>query len=165
MGKYSAEYKKLHKNGRYGISSERIVNKIQQHRPPVKVVRALDYGSGQSNLLEMMKIQDPVMYDPNVVGRDTKPEGVFDWVICTDLLEHIPEDELDEVLEELFNYGTHFFLIIATAPAAQRLSNGDNAHCTVHNEAWWNAKIAPYMTGFKRIDDLCSTGRYAIKNY
>jgi 2-polyprenyl-3-methyl-5-hydroxy-6-metoxy-1,4-benzoquinol methylase len=44
-----------------------------------------------------------------------KPDRRFDLVISTDVLEHIPEESIDEVLKDIFNYSDQWvFLTICT---------------------------------------------------
>jgi hypothetical protein len=73
------------------------------------------------------------------------PEGNFDGVYSTDVLEHIPEEELDRVLTEIFSKADKFvYLGICTVPSQHILSNGENAHDTVQPFDWWVHKIIPY---------------------
>jgi 2-polyprenyl-3-methyl-5-hydroxy-6-metoxy-1,4-benzoquinol methylase len=83
-------------------------------------------------------------YDPGVAEFQTFPEGKFDGVISTDVLEHCPEPDLPWILEEMFGAARLFvFANIASYPAGKTLPNGENAHCTVRPQEWWNEVIAP----------------------
>lgn len=83
-------------------------------------------------------------YDPGVPEFQKFPEATFDGVISTDVLEHCPEPDLPWILEEMFGAATKFvFANIAAYPAGKRLPNGENAHCTVRPQEWWNEIIAP----------------------
>lgn len=62
----------------------------------------------------------------------------YDLVLCVDVMEHIQEDKVEEVLEDLFSSGRFVFLTITCYPARQILSNGKNAHYTVKDPSWWD---------------------------
>jgi hypothetical protein len=58
------------------------------------------------------------------------------------VLEHIPEDDMEWVVAELFRYATRFvFANIACYPAHRVLPNGANAHCTVRPAKWWRRLV------------------------
>jgi hypothetical protein len=70
------------------------------------------------------------------------PTGKFDGVICTDVLEHCPEEDIGWILAELFSYATKFiFANAATFPAHKRLPSGGNAHCTIRPARWWEEQF------------------------
>jgi hypothetical protein len=74
----------------------------------------------------------PTLYDPGVPEYDTLPEGIFDGVYSTDVMEHIPKEQIPETFETIFEKAEKFvFLAICTQPAIAILPNGENAHCTV----------------------------------
>lgn len=114
----------------------------------------LDYGCGKGYQYTKQNLHDryfygimPTLYDPAVSTHNTLPEGKFDGVISTDVMEHVPEDQLDEVLEQIYNKATKFvYLGICTIPAKAVLPNGENAHCTVKPIDWWMNKIRPHAT-------------------
>ena len=71
-----------------------------------------------------------------------KPAGRFDIVICTDVLEHIPEHEIPIVLKEIDGYAWEIvFLSICTREARKTLPDGRNAHLTIKPPDWWKGKI------------------------
>lgn len=83
-------------------------------------------------------------YDPGVVEFQTFPAGQFDGVISTDVLEHCPEPDLPWILDEMFGAARKFiFANIAAYPAGKTLQNGENAHCTVRPQEWWDEIIGP----------------------
>ena len=59
-------------------------------------------------------------------------------MICTDVLEHCPEDDVPWIVDELFGYANMFvFANVACYPAHKVLPNGENAHCTIQPPEWW----------------------------
>jgi len=117
--------------------------------------RILDYGSGKGYQYLALRVQNhwggmlPVCYDPGVVQLRIKPEGPFNGIICTDVLEHIEEADIDGLLDDLFGFSADIgfvFLAIACRPAKRkRLPDGRNVHVTIKPPTWWDAKLAKYQ--------------------
>jgi tetratricopeptide (TPR) repeat protein len=113
----------------------------------------LDYGAGKGlqyqwpltidgerfdTIERYWNIDQVFCYEPGLAGSATLPEKRFDGVVCTDVLEHIPEEDLPWVVQELFAFADRFvFASIACYPAAAQLPDGENAHCTVRPPQWW----------------------------
>lgn len=152
MFDYAAAYSELHKNEKYfanrGVYADQIAELVKRHEPK----SMLDYGSGKGYQYLASRIHEkwggllPVCYDVGVRQLAKKPEGKFDAVICTDMLEHIEEADLPEILADIFGYASTFvFLAISTVPARKKvLPDGRNVHLTVKPEAWWLELIKPY---------------------
>lgn len=120
----------------------------------------LDYGSGKglqylpmdiqidgkissyNSIPEFWHISKLVCYDPGYEPFSRLPSYQFDGVICTDVLEHCPEEDIEWLLDGLFSFATQFvFANIACYPAEKLLPDGENAHCTVKSMTWWQEKI------------------------
>lgn len=88
-------------------------------------------------------VERPALYDPAVPAFEAKPVGVFDGVICSDVLEHVPERHVDAVIAELFAYAKLFvFASVCCRPAKKRFpGTGINLHVTVRPFAWWEQKM------------------------
>ena len=112
----------------------------------------LDYGCGKGKQYSEEKIHEeyfrniqPAMYDPAVNQFSEIPKGKFDLVICTDVLEHISEEDLDTFLKELYSKAdTAVYLGICNIPANTFLSDGRNSHVTLKSFDWWVEKILPF---------------------
>ena len=114
----------------------------------------LDYGCGKAKfhsiLFNNRKVPGSPMgvnitsYDPAVAQFSNKPTGQYDLVLCIDVMEHVQEDKVDEVLKDIFSYGNKVFLTITCYPAMQTLTNGKNAHYTVKEPDWWKEKLKSY---------------------
>lgn len=119
----------------------------------------LDYGCGKGVLYGMKDLRithtstipsiqeywgvDRIhLYDPAYAPYSTLPTETFDGVICTDVLEHCPEEDIPWILEGLFTYANRFvYANVASYPAQKKLPNGENAHCTIQPPQWWQERI------------------------
>lgn len=122
----------------------------------------LDYGSGKGLQYRAWRIADggsglDVEYpdirsywgvgsvhcdDPAYVVFAQLPQAKADGVICTDVLEHCPEEDIPWIVAELFSYARLFvFANVACFPAQKRLPSGDNAHCTIRPPKWWRELV------------------------
>jgi len=120
----------------------------------------LDYGCGKGQQYWPRRTADPdegveypdiksywgvqaiQCYDPAYQPHNNLPAGKFDGVVCTDVLEHCPEEDIAWILGELFGYATRFvFANVACYPARKRLPTGENAHCTIQPVEWWKSLI------------------------
>ena len=125
----------------------------------------LDYGSGKGtqydpkpfsvpgegawdSVIDYWGVDEVVCFDPAYAPFSARPQGSFDGVICTDVLEHCPEEDVPWIVEEMFSYARRFvFATIACYPARKRLPNGDNAHCTIRPPEWWQELFARTAAG------------------
>jgi hypothetical protein len=116
----------------------------------------LDYGSGKGTQYQPKDIELPggqkfkdiqsfwnvesvTCFDPGYEPFSMLPEGAFDGVVTTDVLEHCPKDDIPWILDEIFGYAREFvYLNVACYPASKTLPNGENAHCTLESPDWWS---------------------------
>jgi hypothetical protein len=61
-------------------------------------------------------------------------------------MEHIPENDVPEVLRHIRSFTDKVFFNIATRPAREILPNGDDAHCTVWNADRWVCEIQKHFS-------------------
>ena len=105
----------------------------------------LDYGCGKA--LFHQKEWNATLYDPAVPEYSNEPTGKFDLVICTDVLEHIPEEDIPRIVQQLKDL-TQGWLYISVCPrlAGQKLTLPDsgeevNSHVCVKPPEWWQEQI------------------------
>lgn len=119
----------------------------------------LDYGSGKGlqyqrifpssnleegliNLQQYWKVKSISCYDPAYPPFEKLPEGTFDAVICVDVLEHVPQADIEWILDELFAKANRLvYISVACYPAKKQLNSGENAHQTIKPPKWWLEKI------------------------
>lgn len=107
----------------------------------------LDYGCGQNSLARALNEAGlkTRSYDPAIDEFARAPEPA-DFVVCTDVLEHIEIKNLPAVLADLqrVTKRTAFF-VISTVETSKTLSDGRSAHVTVHDSHWWMAKLRTHF--------------------
>ena len=82
------------------------------------------------------------LYDPGYKEYNKLPKGKYDGVICTDVIEHIDENDCDWILDEIFSYGRKFiYLTIACYKALKTFDNGKNVHVNVQTPKYWKEKL------------------------
>jgi hypothetical protein len=120
----------------------------------------LDYGAGKGQQYLPLRITDEEerieypdirsfwgvdeirCYDPGYQPFQVLPSGTFDGVVCTDVLEHCPEEDIPWILDELFALAGKFvYANVACFPARKRLPSGGNAHCTIKPVRWWEDEL------------------------
>lgn len=145
---YKKEYELLHSKGYYrGYSVLRHKGKVRNIVNATKSSTILDYGSGkglQYSKFKMDKFWNVSVdcYDPYVEKFSILPDKTYDGVICTDVLEHIPEDKLNETLSVIFSKATKFvFFCIHIEEATKKFSDGRNVHVTVKPTEFWTDLI------------------------
>ena len=160
-----ALYQNMHENGTDEVPAEKMFAGISLPpqaaaiRPLIEkrsVKTVLDYGCGKGQQYGPMELKhnetgqtwpdiksfwgvDSITcYDPAYKPHSEVPTGTYDAVICTDVLEHCPEEDVPWILGELFAYANKLiFANIACYPAKKTLPNGENAHCTIQPPQWW----------------------------
>lgn len=139
----------------HGLSVMKYARDIRRTIVKTGAVTLLDYGCGQGlqyhkdyNFHIKLHVPMPTLYDPSMSGINIKPTGTFDGVLCSDVLEHVPEELVDNVIQELFDYSTKFvWMSVCCRPAKKRFPDGRNMHVTIHTPEWWGAKVKALSGG------------------
>jgi 2-polyprenyl-3-methyl-5-hydroxy-6-metoxy-1,4-benzoquinol methylase len=141
------EYKelntKLHdSNKHYGANGHKWATHIEGFAKMVGTQDILDYGCGKSTLAQNLPF-DINQYDPAILKHSVAPDPA-DIVVCTDVLEHIEPELIDNVLADIHRLTKEAcFLVIANRPAKKILEDGRNAHLIQQDEKWWLEKLLP----------------------
>lgn len=148
------EYERLHKVGHYnGYFCTKYKDNIKELIEKTKSKSLLDYGSGKGFQYSNIRLNiywniNVSCYDKFVKEFSIFPEQKFDGVICVEVLEHILENEIDIVLQRIFDAAEKFvFLTIATKEAKKKFSNGENVHVLLRDKDWWLDKINKLSKG------------------
>jgi 2-polyprenyl-3-methyl-5-hydroxy-6-metoxy-1,4-benzoquinol methylase len=136
---YAEMNKQLHEtNAHYGQSSDKWVQKVVEMSLQYECADILDYGCGKGLLKQGIgsKVKE---YDPALGKLDKEPA---DMVVCTDVMEHIEPDCLDDVLDDLMSLTKKVaFITVSTRLARKTLADGRNAHLIVQPAEWWLPKF------------------------
>ena len=136
-----------------------------------KIITMLDYGCGKGffyknpsnqNGLKIKSLKnywniDIDLYDPCFEENANLDENkYYDLVICIDVLEHIPTNDIDWILEKLLNKAKKYlFINVACHPAIALLPNGENAHVNIQEPKWWHEKFLNFQDKLKNIKVIC----------
>lgn len=157
---YIEQYKLLHlmkKN--YGMTSIKFYNDIKFWIEKFNIKSILDYGCGKSILIDCIEKDLAIKvykYDPAIKEYANLPKNKVDFIICTDVLQHIPVFDLDRVLLEIKKYSNTCFFHIRCTEYKTILPNGKPANCTVYPTEWWEKKLKNYYKEIIKVktDDL-----------
>ena len=147
-GKLIEDYARLHATELYGASS---LKNLRLIRPEIKLLQPksiLDYGCGQSVLIDRLDLGYPVAlhrYDPAIPAYAKRPDVKADLLINIDVLEHIEERDLDAVLADMRSLCRNALIIVDTAPAKRFLPDGRNLHVTLKQHDWWRERIGRHF--------------------
>jgi hypothetical protein len=134
----------------------------------------IDYGCGQGNLGKWIEencsyVKKVVNYDPGVKKFSEIPRSASEVLFCTDVLEHVEPDLIDNVLRHIDSlYTGYAHLMIASFLSKKNLTRISpaklkrkphlhnkltNVHLIIEDEDWWIEKIEKNMPNSK-IDKL-----------
>jgi 2-polyprenyl-3-methyl-5-hydroxy-6-metoxy-1,4-benzoquinol methylase len=176
------QYENLHREGNVerGLKPEHTfsgtslfsqASRIKTLFDQFQIKTVLDYGAGKgqqyiprtinvegvdrsfNSIAQYWDVEPVVCYDPCYEPFRQVPEGKFDAVISTDMLEHCPEEDVPWVIEEFFKFANKLvFANIASYPAEKTLPNGENAHCTIKPKEWWQNLIESIASRYPDIN-------------
>ncbi|MFH1498877.1 MAG: methyltransferase domain-containing protein [Verrucomicrobiota bacterium] len=153
------QYKQIHATRQYGDTS---IKNLRYLRPQVQVLAPatiLDFGCGRSKLVDVLGQATGARitrHDPAIPEFSAEPEGTFDLLTNIDVLEHVPEENLDDVVGKMASLCRNAIIVIDTVPAEAVLPNGENAHCTLRTHAWWQQYLSKH---FKHVEPIRVTRR------
>ena len=123
----------------YGTHGHLWAESIKDLALSMKTTDVLDYGCGKQSLKKVMPFV--IGYDPCITGLDDRPAPA-ELVVCTDVLEHIEPECIDDVMDDLVRVtGSALFALISFGSAKKKLSDGRNAHLIQQGLDWWLPKF------------------------
>ena len=153
---YGFQMRAMHEAGSFGISgytdiewsSRVLVSLLCTLQRPITV---LDYGAGAGTygdaIQKVFKWVSVTSYDPfHPKFRDLPEPGVHDAVNCTDVLEHVEYECVDNTLKYIADR-TRFIACfsIGLEDAVKTLPDGRNAHITQKSPKWWANKLREHF--------------------
>jgi 2-polyprenyl-3-methyl-5-hydroxy-6-metoxy-1,4-benzoquinol methylase len=149
-----------------GGGKGRILPLIKDVIKKYDAIRVLDYGCGYGNDWHMPlvpngdsdKITTPQLFGEKLVGfhrydpayelYSADPPGLFNVIICTDVMEHVPMEDIPEVLKHIRSKCTTDGIVlfsIPTIPSKNAFLDGENMHCTIMDGQEWKKIINKYL--------------------
>jgi len=166
-------YKKLHKEeGKFrGISLVPLVPTLMNITKENKCKSLLDYGCGKAipyskkecksiglrkPVQELCNLDSFDLYDPAYPKYNKLSKKKYDIVVCTDVMEHIAEQDIDYVLKDILSHSKKaVFLNISCQPALKHFKEGKfkghNVHISVFDGKWWSDKVKNIWNKFKHL--------------
>jgi hypothetical protein len=143
---YAALNAQLHDETTYGSGSWRHADDVRAFMDETSSETVLDYGCGKGLLRTALDNPEWFReYDPAIEGKDARPEPA-DLLVCTDVLEHIEPELLDNVLDDIARCARRAaYIVVATRVAKKFLADGRNAHLIVQDAEWWKEKLSKYF--------------------
>lgn len=150
---YKEHMTKEHDGSNWGVTGAKYsgsaVAEIIKNGP--HIATAMDYGCGKGMLAKAFPDLKWTEYDPGIPGKQEKPTGRYDLVTCTDVMEHVEREYVEEVLRELAEAtGKVLFIDIACYPTGRKFwegpYKGEDMHITIRSPNWW-IKMADEHTG------------------
>lgn len=124
----------------HGVSIRKwpVIKQYIEELDNVKTI--LDYGCANSNFKQFVEKDNPYTvyeYDPGIIGKDKKPEQA-DYVVCTDVLEHVEKECIEHVINHIVNLSKlGAFITISLTESRNTLSDGRNMHLLIKDHYWW----------------------------
>jgi hypothetical protein len=133
-----------HRCPEYGIGGHKHAPVVKQLIDAFQTGDVLDYGCGKQTLSDALGIAIRG-YDPAIPGLDVEPDPA-DIVVCTDVLEHIKEENIGDVMDHINTLTKKIaFFIVSTRTAIKHFHDGSNFHRTVKPATWWIEKMMQHM--------------------
>lgn len=133
----------------------------------LKCRTVLDYGCGKGGLINFLKKKNNQLdvkgYDPAIpkYADYSVLDNTFDFVVCNDVLEHIPESDIGIIINKILDIASKgVFFNISCREAVHKLPNGDNCHETVRPKEWWTNIITSLCDELK-----CIVNEYNENNH
>tara|TARA_B100001250_G_C19668080_1_gene730215 strand:- start:381 stop:1001 length:621 start_codon:yes stop_codon:yes gene_type:complete len=179
-------YKKLHnegtdledaKNTFDGKSLRFYFKSINQIVKSTKSDSIIDFGCGKAkyyfenieidnlkfdNVAHYWGIKKYYLYDPGIESFSNYPSEKADGVICIDVVEHIPEHDVINFIDEIFKLSIKFiFIVIACYPAIKTLPDGRNVHLSIKSSDEWKKIISEFKKKYPNTSSyvICATER------
>ena len=144
----SPEYKQLltakHDQKPWGGGGKSWVPLIltELNRFPPGPITVLDFGCGRSTFKPEIEPLHPDVvvreYDPGVRGKDVLEMVPVDYVVCTDVMEHVEEQYVVDTLRTINWLAiSGVFFNIDLDESKSFLPDGRNTHITIRSAKWW----------------------------
>lgn len=135
---------------KYGYKGHEQADQIKEVVGRFRLRTLLDYGAGKQTLSQALqgtpnlRVSD---YDPAISAIAHAPKPA-DIVVCTDVLEHVEPECLEEVLADLWRLAKRYLYVrVCTVPCTSKaLPDGSDPHRIVQPFDWWKQKLLEKFT-------------------
>jgi hypothetical protein len=152
------EYERIHARRAYGTTGRNSLPCLLPHILALRPRSLIDYGCGRSDLAVQLgrKVGIPriTRYEPAIPEFAERPRESFDVLVCVDVFEHIPDDEIDAAAADMRGMAAHAILVIDMAPTGKTLADGRSAHVSVHDQDWWLGRLSRTWPSLRPIAPL-----------
>ena len=150
---YVEQYKLLNDKNKFyyesNLSIFNMINEISLFIDYLKPKNILDYGCGNGILLKLLKHKYPKInidgYDHAIKEFSVISNNHYDMIINTDVLEHIPKNDICDVLNHIKSLSNNVFFCLHHGKAWTILPNGENAHITIEPKEWYHNLMRNYF--------------------
>jgi SAM-dependent methyltransferase len=148
---------------------------------PGSTIRDLGCGTGRAGLALHRAGFAVTQYDFAANCRDAEVEregipfvqqdlneaitGIADFAYCTDVLEHIPPEQVKRVLRVVVGSARKVYLQIACTPDHMGALIGEPLHLTVEPYAWWKAELEDFDCEILWSEDKEHTCAFLVSGY
>ena len=134
---YRNQLAQLHNERKdFGTSSAMYGALVKQLISQYKPKSFIDYGCGKQALKPFVSCTY-IPYDPAIPEVSASP-GAADFVMTSDVLEHLEPQHLDAVMDDLQRVTKKVgFHVVHTGAALHHLPDGRNAHIIQESPEWW----------------------------
>jgi len=90
-------------------------------------------------------IKVPLKNKPFISPAWVLPDANYDLIIAIDVLEHLPQDKIEYVFNEINKRCKFFYFSIACRSDQMGIMIKQDLHLTVKNPSWWLSKVTGYF--------------------
>lgn len=127
--------------------------KTQQYGPIT-----IDTPNGQQQTLfkELLNIRDISCYDPAYPPITDVPSEGADCVVCCDVLDRCPEEDLPWILSEILSLATKcVFIKVSNCDNSGVLEGGEPEICTLKPKDWWVNSLSTAKSQYPNVVINC----------
>ena len=127
----------------WGVGGLGFCQIIDEFAKEIGAQTILDYGCGKGFLAQLLRDRGYSICNYDPATHPKLPETPADLVVCTDVLEHVEYEYLDDVLNNIKQLAmAGVFFSICMKPAINLMPDGTNAHKIIQNKDFWVKEIS-----------------------